>query len=639
MFTVKKSANNPLLTPNTNDPWEAKAVFNWCPVVDGDTTHYVYRAMSATEFYFGSNISISFVGYTSSVDGVNFTERKQLIFPEYAWEKYGCEDPRVTKIDDTYYIFYTALEKYPYTASGIKVAVAITKDFKTIEEKHVVTPFNAKAMTLFPEKVNDKYVVMFSMNTDNPPAKMCIAEVDKIEDLWSDEYWKSWSLDIDSHTIEPRRAGRDKDYVEVGAVPIKTEKGWLAVYSYIENYFRDNNPFPVVFGVEAMLLNSNNCREIIGRTTGPMFTPSEIYEKQGQINDIVFPSGALINGDNLDIYYGAADSVCCKATVNLNNLLNAMEPGSIHSFIKRYDKNPILAPREGIEWEARGVLNPASIVIDGITHIVYRAMSSDDTSRMGYARTTNGFDIDYRGIEPIYSPRESFESKTRPGNSGCEDPRLTIIDDKVYMCYTAYDGTHVARVAITSISIDDFKNNNWNWSKPIVISPENVTDKDACVVPEKINGKYVIFHRVNADICADYTESLDFPNGPLETATPTLLPVKGMWDSEKIGIAAPPIKTEKGWLLLYHGISLNHHTYRVGAALLAIDNPFDVIARTSHPIFEPETYYEKIGLIPNVVFPCGTTVIGDDLFIYYGGADSVIGVATISIEKLLKSLK
>lgn len=111
-----------------------------------------------------------------------------------------------------------------------------------------------------------------------------------------------------------------------------------------------------------------------------------------------------------------------------------------------------------------------------------------------------------------------------------------------------------------------------------------------------------------------------------------------MWDGQKVGITAPPIKTPKGWLLLYHGVSSNHHTYRVGLALLDLHNPLNVIARASQPIFEPETPYEKFGIMPNVVFPCGTTVRNDTLFMYYGGADSVVGVATISLEKLLNSL-
>jgi len=636
MFTIKKSPHNPLLSPNTNDPWEAKAVFNWCPVKGEKTTHYVYRAESSTESYFGGNISISTVGYTSSKNGVNFSERKQLIAPEFDWEKYGCEDPRVTKIGDKFYIFYTALSNYPYNAEGIKIAVAITRDFKKIEEKHLITPFNAKAMALFPEKINGKYVAVLSVNTDLPPAKMCFAEFDKLEDMWDQKYWEKWYKELEMHSIDPRRT--DKDHVEVGAVPIKTGKGWLFIYSHIENYFKENNPFVKVFGIEALLLDLKNPRKIIGSTKGPMFVASEIYEMFGQIPNIVFPSGAMLNKNDLEIYYGAADTVCAKAKVNLDDLLEAMKLNALSNYFIRYEKNPILKPRPGFSWEAHGVFNPASLQIGSTTHILYRAMSDDDTSSIGYASSKDGFNIDERSDKPIYSPRKSFEMKTHSGNSGCEDPRLTLIGDIVYMCYTAYDGTNPPRVAISAISLSDFKNKNWNWTNPMLISPNNKDDKDACIFPEKINGKYLMLHRINNDVCADFIESLEIIKGPLQIATPILLPRKGMWDSEKVGITAPPIKTKKGWLLIYHGVSSNHHTYRVGLALLDLKNPLNVIARASTPILQPETEYEKVGVIPNVVFPCGTAVRGDELFVYYGGADYVVGVATISIKKLLDSL-
>ncbi len=636
MFTVKKSSHNPLLSPNTNDPWEAKAVFNWCPIKDGNTTHYVYRAMSSNESYFSNTISISSIGYTSSLNEIDFSETKQLIAPEYEWERYGCEDPRVTKIDDKFYIFYTALSNYPFDANSIKIAVAITKDFKTIEEKHLVTPFNAKAMALFPEKINGKYVVILSVNTDMPPAKICFAEFDNLEDIWNEKYWQKWYKEFDKHSININRS--DKDHVEVGAVPIKTDKGWLLIYSHIENYFRDNNPSPRVFGIEALLLDLHDTKKIIGRTKWPIVTPSEIYEKNGQFPDIVFPSGALIDNENLNIYYGASDTFCCKVTVNLKNLLSSMHGNSISEYTQRYKNNPILKPRSDFKWESHGVFNPAVLQIGKNIHILYRAMSNDDTSYIGYALTTNGYDIIKREDNPIYIPRESFENKRRPGNSGCEDPRLTLIDKKVYMCYTAYDGENPPRVALTYISLKDFEKNNWNWSKPVLISPVGKDDKDACIFPEKINGKYLVLHRINGDICADYVKSLDFPDGPLEISTPIILPRAGMWDSEKIGISSPPIKTKKGWLLIYHGVSSQNHIYRVGAALLDLKNPLKVLSRTTYPILEPETDYEKIGIVPNVVFPCGACVRGDDIFMYYGGADDVVAVATVSLEKVLQSL-
>ena len=117
-----------------------------------------------------------------------------------------------------------------------------------------------------------------------------------------------------------------------------------------------------------------------------------------------------------------------------------------------------------------------------------------------------------------------------------------------------------------------------------------------------------------------------------------------MWDSHKVGITAPPIKTKHGWLLLYHGISKNNLVYRIGAALLDLKDPAIVIARSTDFIFEPEEEYEKTGIVSNVVFPCGMVLkparAGGDklLYIYYGGADRVVGVASMEIDLILKAL-
>ena len=111
-----------------------------------------------------------------------------------------------------------------------------------------------------------------------------------------------------------------------------------------------------------------------------------------------------------------------------------------------------------------------------------------------------------------------------------------------------------------------------------------------------------------------------------------------MWDNEKVGITAPPIKTKHGWLLLYHGISKNHHTYRVGAVLLDLKDPAIVLARSTDPIFEPKEEYEKVGIVNNVVFPCGLILRDNLLYIYYGGGDRVVGVATMEIDIILDAL-
>ena len=226
--------------------------------------------------------------------------------------------------------------------------------------------------------------------------------------------------------------------------------------------------------------------------------------------------------------------------------------------------------------------------------------------------------------------------KKQPGNSGCEDPRLTLINDTIYMLYTAFDGVNLPRVAATAISVKNFLAKNWQWNKSVIISPFGVDDKDAFLFPKKIGKNYLVFHRVGLDICIDPIPSLNFTSECIKTITPIVSPRKFMWDSERIGINAPAIESKIGWIVLYHGISKNHHTYRVGAILLDKKDPTKVLARTTAPIFEPEMTYEKEGLVPNVVFPCGTIVRAGVVFIYYGAADKVIGLAKIKLTDLEK---
>jgi beta-1,2-mannobiose phosphorylase / 1,2-beta-oligomannan phosphorylase len=525
-------------------------------------------------------------------------------------------------------VFYTALGGQPFNAGNIKVAVAISKDLEAIDEKHLVTPFNAKAMTLFPERVNGKVTVILTAHTDEPPAKIAIAQCDRIEELWDLSFWEKWHEEIDSHTINPLRF--DHDHVEVGSQPIKTKYGWLLFYSYIQNYFGGGER---VFGIEALLLDLNDPREIVGRTKGPIMVPEETYEKYGMVPNIVFPSGALLQKNGrIDLYYGAADTVCARASLNLDDLLSAMLPEKRVELAVRAKENPILKPDPNHSWENMAVFNAAALDLDGTIHIVYRALGEDGIARLGYAATKNGTKIIERLPEPIYSPRADFESR------GCEDPRLTKIGNTIYMVYTAFDGQNPWRAALTTISVKDFVAHKWEkWTPPQLITPDPVQDKDTCLLPEKIAGQYMWIHRIDPLICADFLDTLNFKKTRLTRCIEIMGPRSGMWDSTKIGIAGPPIKTKKGWLLIYHGVSKTA-TYRLGAVLLDLKNPSIVLSRSVDTIFEPLEEYERVGMVKNAVFSCGAVVREDTIFIYYGGADTVLGVAKVSLRKLLKIL-
>jgi predicted GH43/DUF377 family glycosyl hydrolase len=324
--------------------------------------------------------------------------------------------------------------------------------------------------------------------------------------------------------------------------------------------------------------------------------------------------------------------------------------------VERFEGNPILEPDSRHWWESKAVFNPGALYEAGRVHLVYRAIGDNDTSVLGYASSPDGLHFDERLEEPAYVPREPFEgvSPASPhpvsyGSSyvsgggemgGCEDPRLTRIEDRVFMTYVAYDGYSPPRSALSSIAYHDFLAKNWRWQKPVLISPPGVIDKNACILPEKVNGKYVIFHRVFPDILIDFLDDLDFDGKTKWLKGEFKIRVRAeYWDSRKVAAGPPPIKTEKGWLLIYHAIGEREPgSYKIGAMLLDSQDPTQVLARSPEPILEPQAWYEREGLKSNVVYPCGAVVIGERLFIYYGGADKVVCVASVNLEGLLEKL-
>lgn len=634
MYTIKRSEHNPLLQPNQSHAWESIAALNGCPIQKDGITYMLYRAIGRPDLVYSPDALSSIVACATSHDGNHFTETYPLIKPSEEYDKFGCEDPRVTFFEGKYYIFYTALSVIPFQASGIKVAVGISDDLRTIKEKHLVTPFNAKAMTLFPERVNGKVTALFTIHTDLPPAHIVVVQADNIEDFWNENFWNEWYKTYQDHTFTLERT--PNDHCEVGAQPVLTDAGWLIVYSHTQHYFEESKR---IFGIEAILLDRNDPKKVLGKTKSPMIVPETSYEQYGLVPRIVFPSGALIEGNRLDVYYGGADTVCAKFSVSLSDLLSSMKEGE-SPLLKRSDKNPILLPLDVHSFEERAVFNPAAIEIDGTVYILYRAMSMDNTSTVGLAVSKDGMAIDERLPNPIYIPREQFEQKlSNPtGNSGCEDPRITRVGDTLYMLYTAYNGVTPPAVAITHISVGDFLARNFDaWSKPRLLSPSMIDDKDACLVAEPFKDGYLVLHRIGHQICGDYLQTLGDEGKMLNRCIEILRPRNGMWDGLKVGISGPPIMTDKGLLLFYHGVS-EFGVYRVGAVLLDKDEPTTVLGRTVEPLFEPQEKYEIEGQIHNVVFPCGQVVRDDTIYMYYGGGDSVIGVATCSLSKLLDIL-
>ncbi len=297
-------------------------------------------------------------------------------------------------------------------------------------------------------------------------------------------------------------------------------------------------------------------------------------------------------------------------------------------------REQILEPIPDHAWESGAVFNPGTIREGDAIHMLYRAVEGDNYSTLGYAKLDRNCQVIERRPEPVIKRTEKAETR------GCEDARIVkFVDGNYYIFYTAYNSEQV-RVSVASTT--DFK----TYQKHGVVIPD-IQNKDAMIFPEPVKGKVILMHRVEPNIQFAYFNSLDemlagdrkyWQNYMKNIEKYTVMRPEFEWEISKIGGGAPPIKTDHGWLMIYHGVD-KKLVYRAGAALLDLDDPSRVIARLPTPILEPERKYELQGDVPNVVFPQGTVVFGDELLVFYGGADKVIGAASANINELLEALK
>ena len=292
--------------------------------------------------------------------------------------------------------------------------------------------------------------------------------------------------------------------------------------------------------------------------------------------------------------------------------------------LERLSDQPILAPKTANSWEAGAVFNCGAILDNGLVHMIYRATDITSDGRkgrylnsLGYAVSTDGVGFN-RLEQPILS--HDVEQELR----GPEDPRIVKMGGAFLMLYTGYGGRFEGDYRICLAS----SRNLIDWRRHGVVLDE--PNKDAVLFPERIAGQYLMLHRRHPDIWLAFSDDLRSWNE--HTRVMKALP-DSEWESAKIGTAGPPMKTVDGWLLIYHGVNRDRR-YSLGIALLDLKDPSRVIARQAEPILEPELDWEINGHVPNVVFSCGQVIIGDQIVVYYGGADTAIGVAAIHMDNI-----
>jgi predicted GH43/DUF377 family glycosyl hydrolase len=300
------------------------------------------------------------------------------------------------------------------------------------------------------------------------------------------------------------------------------------------------------------------------------------------------------------------------------------------ALFKRWHRNPILTPAD-IPFPVAGVLNPGAAEHDGHVVLLLRVEDCAGYSSIYVARSKDGTSGWELVLDPILRygiPRWRYEEW------GCEDARVTYLaqEKRYYITYTAYS-PHGSAVAIARS--DDLTRAE---RIGLIFSPNN---KDAVLFPERFGSQWAVLHRPDAGgiehIWSAYSPDLVHWGQPH-----CVLPEGGgpAWDAVKVGAGPPPLLTDEGWLLIYHGVKVyaGHPVYRVGLALLDRDRPHKMIARSRDWIFHAEAPYEISGLVPNVVFPTGGLIRGDELWIYYGAADSNVCLAIAKIRDVLSVL-
>jgi predicted GH43/DUF377 family glycosyl hydrolase len=300
----------------------------------------------------------------------------------------------------------------------------------------------------------------------------------------------------------------------------------------------------------------------------------------------------------------------------------------VKQFVTRYKDNPILT-KDDIPYKVETVHNAGVTKFDGRYIMLFRSHLDTGRSIIGAAESDDGFNFKPRpepfivpAKQPPFSEYEEY---------GVEDPRITLLEGEYYITYSAYS-RHGVRTALAKTS--DFK------SLERIAFITQADFRNTVLFPEKINDRYARLDRPHSDICP-WSIWISYSPDLIHWGDSKLLikPVTYHWDESKIGPGAPPIRTDKGWLNIYHGVfpTMDGHVYRLGAALHKLNDPSVVLGVGDRWILQPEDQWELVGYVHNVVFTCGAVPEDDGtLKLYWGGADKVMCAGTAVIDDLIE---
>lgn len=336
-----------IILRKTSHSFECDGVLNPALIKVDNTIHMFYRALAKDNY--------STIGHCtlSAPMEVEWRDEKPMLSPQAEYEFQGLEDPRIVKIDDIYYLTYTAYDGINalgalatstdlvnWEKKGILVPLITYDEFKhfleaesTLQEKY--KRFNEyqkshekqdrkvfmwdKNVTFFPRKIDNKFCFMHRIKPDI----QIVVAVEKFEDL-TIEFWQNYFTHFDDHVVLAPKYDHEVSYIGGGCPPIETAEGWLLIYHGVHDTVQG-----YVYSACASLLDLDNPKKEIARLPYPLFFPEKEWELKGEVNNVCFPTGAILEGDDLYIYYGAADERIAVASLSLNELLGELKLNKI----------------------------------------------------------------------------------------------------------------------------------------------------------------------------------------------------------------------------------------------------------------------------------------------------------------------
>jgi len=594
-----KYEKNPILSPQ-GDSFESKGVYNPGAIMVNDTVYMFYRAQDET--------GQSSIGLAKSEGGINFVRNpKPAIVPEFDYElPGGCEDPRIMRIGNTYYITYTG-----YSANGTPSCLASSRDLVNWKKYGPIVP--QKSAAIINEKINGKYWLYFG------DTNMWIAHsTDMI----------NWTV-IEEPVMRPRKGYFDEGLVEPGPPPIITEDGILLIYNGNipkkramelgrnkgRQQIRDYSTGWALFSIE-------HPTRVIARCEEPFLTVSEDFEIYGQINDVVFSEGLVKKDGKSFLYYGTADTYTGVAISE--QTWQEPEYIAVSENVSKIS-TPVLIP-QGEGFERDRLYNPATIVVNDTVFMIYRAEGEGTgTGALGLAWSKDGINFDRYENNPILKAEFEYEEY------GTEDPRVIKVNDKYYMFYVGNDKKRTAGNICLAMSHDLI-----HWEKQgEILQPkvewESKQIKAPAPVPLKINGKYWLYYQGEKEswktkmglACSD-----DMIHWTQASEEPVMNPREGCFDSWGVEPGGAVI-IDEGILLIYAGWGGDEtNRNQLGWVLFSQEDPGKIIARCEAPI---------VSLPNDHVFCDGLVKFKDKWHIYYGAADCWIEGIVIDFEQIFNS--